>query len=125
MTEKSHVAMEHKVCEVCGTSYETGSILLDRSLRSRLDPNQITGLGLCKEHEKLKADGFVALVEVSNVGVQGTLRQENAVRTGRLCHLKAPAFTEIFGSEPPEGMVCFVEVGLIEKLQAITEGGGS
>src|SRR5450830_1148211 len=63
MNDKSHVSLEQHVCLVCGTRFDTGTILLDRRLRASMEHHTATGWGLCAEHQKLSDDGFVALVE--------------------------------------------------------------
>lgn len=51
MNEKSHVSLEQRVCLVCGSPYDTVSILLDKRLRARMNEKTITGRGLCSEHQ--------------------------------------------------------------------------
>ena len=63
MNDKSHVSLERHVCLVCGTAFDTGSILLDKRLRASMERYTTTGWDLCAEHQKLSDDGFVALVE--------------------------------------------------------------
>ena len=53
MSEKSHVSKERHLCLVCGTEYDTGTILLDRRLRACLDRHTITDWGLCAQHQQL------------------------------------------------------------------------
>jgi len=60
---KSHVGMEQKVCPVCGTAFDTGTILLDKRLRNSLERKTVTGWDLCPEHAKLWKKGYIALVE--------------------------------------------------------------
>ena len=36
MDEKSHVSLEQHACLVCGVSFDTGSILLDKRLRASM-----------------------------------------------------------------------------------------
>jgi len=47
MNDKSHVSLEQRVCLVCGTTFDTGAILLDKRLRQHLDRHTVTGWGLC------------------------------------------------------------------------------
>ncbi len=61
MNDKSHVSLERRVCLVCGTHFDTGSVLLDKRLRASMERYTTTGWGLCAEHQKLFDDGFVAL----------------------------------------------------------------
>ena len=63
MEEKSHVSLEQHACLVCGVSFGTGSILLDKCLRATMKRCTGMGWGLCPEHQKLSDDGLVALIE--------------------------------------------------------------
>lgn len=123
MNEKSHVSLEQHACLVCGVTFDTGSILLDRRLRPSMEQRTTTGWGLCAEHQKLADDGFVALVECDpqRSGSQGgRLNPEQAYRTGRVAHIKRHAFIQVFNlpieARPP---CVFVEPGVIEQLQAM------
>ena len=125
MNEKSHVSLEQHLCLVCGVAYDTGSILLDKCLRARLEHHTTTGWGLCAEHQKLSDDGFVALVECDpqRSGSPGDrLKPEQAYRTGRLAHLKRDVFADMFNVPVAADQACvFVEPGVIERLQAMVE----
>jgi hypothetical protein len=131
MTEKSHVSMEQRVCLICGTNYETGALLLDRCLRATLEQFTLTGWGLCPEHQALFDKGFVALVEIdparSGTPLPGDrLRPEQAYRTGPVLHMRREAFAEIFSvSADFQLPFVFVEIGAIEKLQALVEASAS
>jgi hypothetical protein len=46
MDDKSHVSQEQQLCLVCGTTFATGSLLLDRRLRASLKHHTMTGWGL-------------------------------------------------------------------------------
>lgn len=125
MDEKSHVSLEQRVCVVCGISFDTGSILLDRRLRKSMKRHTVTGWGLCPEHQKLSDDGFVALVECdpqrsgSSSG-DGHMKPEQAWRTGRLAHLKRDVFAKVFNVLIAADQTCvFVEPGVIEQLQTM------
>jgi hypothetical protein len=116
MTEKSHVGMGFHVCPVCGKEHDE-VVLLDRRLRNTLTNHMFAGWSMCEEHQKLRDDGYIALIETSNrpTGLA------DAVRTGQLAHISSGAYPHFFNSEPPPGGIAFVEVGVIAKLQeAIT-----
>ena len=125
MNEKSHVSLEQYVCLVCGITFDTGSILLDRRLRASMKHHTTTGWGLCAEHQKLSDDGFVALVECdpqrSDSPEYATrLTPEQAYRTGRLAHLKREVFARMFNVPIADKQPCvFVETGVIEQLQSM------
>lgn len=124
MDEKSYVSLEQRLCLVCGNPFDTGSILLDRRLRASLGRHTTTGWGLCPEHERLRSEGFVALVECDpqRSGApsgNGQMKPEQAYRTGRLAHLKREVFTQVFNvAIAADQPVVFVEPGVIEQLQA-------
>ena len=63
MDDQSYVSLEQRLCLVCGISFDTGNLLLDKRLRASMKRHTTTGWGLCAEHQKLADDGFVALVE--------------------------------------------------------------
>ncbi|MBS0513922.1 MAG: ATPase [Proteobacteria bacterium] len=125
MNEKSHVSMEQHVCLVCGTAFDTGSILLDRRLRASMNRHTTTGWSLCAEHQKLSDDGFVALVECDpqrsgSPASAARLKLEQAYRTGRLAHLKRDVFTKVFNVPIAGNQPCvFVEPGVIERIQSM------
>lgn len=126
MNDKSHVSLEQHVCLVCGTSFDTGSILLDKRLRTSMERHTATGWGLCPEHQKLSDDGFVALVECdpqrSGSTNAGQMKPEQAYRMGRLVHLRRTVFAQIFNVPIADDQACvFVEPGVIEQLQTMAE----
>lgn len=122
MNEKSHVSLEQHVCLVCGTTFDTGAILLDRRLRLSMERHTTTGWGLCAEHQKLFDDGYVALVECdpqrSGLSAGGEcLKPGQAYRTGRVAHMKREVFARIFDVAIATTQACvFVEPGVIERL---------
>ena len=123
MNDKSHVSMEQHVCLVCGVVFDTGAILLDKRLRASMERHTTTGWGLCAEHQKLADDGFVALVECDpqrSGSPVGSLKPEQAYRTGRLAHLKRHVFATVFNVPIGPNQPCvFVEPGVIEQLEAM------
>lgn len=125
MDDKSYVSLEQQLCLVCGTSFDTGNLLLDRRLRASMAQHTTTGWGLCPEHQKLFAEGFVALVEFDpqRSGApsgSGRMKPEQAYRTGQLAHLKREVFARVFNVPVETGQPCvFVEPGEIAQLQAM------
>lgn len=86
---------------VCGTSFDTGNLLLDRLLRACMAHQETMGWGLCPEHQKLLEDGFVAMGECDpqRSGApsgSGLMKPEQADRTGQLAHLKCEVFARVF-----------------------------
>jgi hypothetical protein len=85
--DKSYVSLEQHLCMVCAIPFDTGSILLDRRLRSSMERHTTTGWGLCPEHQRLHSEGFVALVECDpqRSGARssdGQMKPDQAYRTG-------------------------------------------
>ncbi|HEI6959922.1 TPA: ATPase [Yersinia enterocolitica] len=125
MNDKSHVSLERHVCLVCGVTYDTGNLLLDKRLRASLERHTTTGWGLCAEHQKLSDDGFIALVECDprrsgSLAGGGRLKPEQAYRTGKLAHLKRHVFAEMFNVPIEANQPCvFVEPGVIEQLESM------
>lgn len=124
--EKSYVTLAQKICIVCGGVYNTNEILLDRRLRKQFDMHTVVGYGMCPEHQKMKDDGYVALVAVDPSKVKLTNDKEgNAVvkgadqvyRLGPLAFLKNEAFDAVMNVKRPENGVCFVHPEVIEMLQ--------
>jgi hypothetical protein len=124
MNDKSHVSLEQHACLVCGASFDTGAILLDKRLRASMKQHTVTGWGLCPEHQKLFDDGFVALVECDpqRSGSHGErMKPEQVYRTGRLAHLRRTVFANVFNVPIEDKLPCvFVEPGVIERLQTMT-----
>ncbi|HEI6793850.1 MULTISPECIES: hypothetical protein [Enterobacteriaceae] len=125
MNDKSHVSLERHVCLVCGVTYDTGNLLLDKRLRASMERYTTTGWGLCAEHQKLSDDGFVALVECDpqrsgSPAGGGRLKPEQAYRTGKLAHLKRHVFARMFNVPIEANQPCvFVEPGVIEQLASM------
>lgn len=111
--DKSHVSMEQRQCIVCGCIYDTGAILLDKRLRKSMERHTVTGTGMCPEHQKLKDQGYVALIEAD---------EKTKNRTGRLIHLKADVWPDIFKEPAPTGGVCYTDKAVCDMLEAIMGG---
>ncbi|MFJ5398580.1 ATPase [Pectobacterium sp. CHL-2024] len=125
MNDKSHVSLEQRVCLVCGTTFDTGCILLDKRLRASMKQHTTTGWGLSTEHQRLFDEGYVALVECDPqrsgiLSEERRLKPENAYRTGQLEHVKRTVSTELFSTEIADSQACvFVGPGVIELLQTM------
>lgn len=125
MGTKSHVGMEQNVCPVCGREFDTGTILLDRRLRNSLERKTVTGWGLCPEHAKLWEKGYIALVECDPEKSKfsgGTIKPEDAYRTGRIAHVRKTVAKRIFNVEMT-APVAFVESAVIDMLEKMQKGG--
>ena len=125
MGTKSHVGMEQNVCPVCGKAFDTGTILLDCRLRDSLERKTVTGWDLCPEHAKLWKKGYIALVECDPEKSKfsgGTIKPENANRTGRIAHIRKAVVARIFNVEMAVP-VAFVEPTVIDMLEKMQKGG--
>ncbi|VGO13675.1 hypothetical protein PDESU_02232 [Pontiella desulfatans] len=121
---KSHVGMEQKVCPVCGQAFDTGAILLDKRLRNTLERKTVTGWDLCPEHAKQWEKGYIALVECDpekSTFTDGTIKPQDAYRTGRIVHIRKAAADRIFDVEI-KSPVAFVEPGVVDALEKMQEG---
>ena len=126
MTKKSHVSTEQRVCVVCGKTYDTNTILLDTRLRDSMERHTVTGFGMCPDHEKLRDDGYIALVGADEAKSEflpnGNVKPEGAYRTGLVAHLKREAFDRVFDIPAPEDGVLFCTDEVISMLQQMREG---
>jgi hypothetical protein len=113
---KSHVGMGFSLCPVCGIKHDE-VVLLDRRLKETLEHENFMGWAMCPEHEKLRADGYIALIEVKGEPEGKTANLSTVGRTGMIAHVKGEVFTHIFQSPPPEQGIGFVPEGFIAKLQ--------
>ena len=132
MSDKSYVTMEAKVCPVCGKTFHTDTILLDRQMRKRFDSETVTGLCLCEEHRKQHEEGYIHLVEIdetkSNV-VDNKVKAEDAYRTGVIVSVK-PNVIELLGFPERAKMAPFIFVNhkiveilmMMEPEDALCEG---
>lgn len=129
-SDKSHVSMEQRLCHICGATFDTGAILLDRRLAQTLKPHTITGYGRCDDCKSKLAEGRIALVECfAPAYARSKMKPEDAQRTGKIAWLRHDPFIAIFGELPrgTDGKVlsmCFVEDGVIAKLEAQCDGKG-
>ena len=114
MTEKSYVGMAHEVCPVCCVEH-TPSVLIDTRLKPTLGPHEFSGWSMCAEHQKLKDDGYIALVVCT--GEPKSLAE--ADRTGDIIHIRASAWDVAFNTPvPPEGLA-FSDQNAFATLQAL------
>ena len=122
MSDRSYVTMETAVCPVCGTEHATGSLLLNRRLRPVFEHRTATHWAMCPEHEKLRADGYVALVEIDERKSRQPYTPSSVHRTGVLAHVRRAVWDNIFNTPVGDHPMVFVEQGVIDSLQAATPG---
>lgn len=120
MPDKSYVTLVQNICPVCGETFETGELLLDRTLKNSFDKYTVTGFSLCPEHNKMLEEGCQFFIEVRNPPESKTLTINDADRTGRYACMKKEAAQHIFGMETQE--INFLEEGILEKLEAKING---
>ena len=120
--DKSFVTMEQQMCLICGCTFDTGAILLDRRMRDKFEQHTTTGTGLCPEHQKLHDDGYIALVGVDPVkslaSNSGVLKAENAYRTGKIAWLRRDKAKDILNM-PPEDLAipfAFIEHAALDLM---------
>jgi hypothetical protein len=111
--EKSFVGMAHHICPVCGIDHDP-VVLINRRLQKNLTDKEFAGWKMCEEHMRLCHEGFTALIEVTNrpTGLA------DAVRSGRLLHVRNSAWANIFNLPLPDHGIAFVDPEAYEKLEA-------
>ena len=125
MTDKEFVSMEQRVCIVCGQTYDTGTILLDKRLQRSMEHSTVTGYGLCDEHKRLFNEGYVALVAIdpqrSKPQPNGAVKPGDEYRTGEVAFLKRPVYARIFKVDVPAHLpMVFTDSEVIEHLRQMT-----
>lgn len=122
---KSHVTMEQAVCPVCLETYDTGTILLDRRLRECFESRTVTHMAMCPEHQKLRDDGYIALIEIDPTKTPDSgssiIDPNTAYRTGTIMHITEHGFNAVFNVEIPAGGIVFVEPEVTAKLAQLRE----
>ena len=101
------VAMAEHICPVCNKTHTHNTeILIDKRLKDIPEDKRVTGMSLCEEHQKLADDGFICIIVVdeskSEISPDGTLKPENAHRTGDVLHVRRVMFNELVNAEIPE-----------------------
>lgn len=126
--DKSYVTLEQHLCEICGTKFDSGAILMDMRLRDKFKHKTLTGYGVCPDCQEKKDEGYIALVGCDESKsprlANGNLKQEDAHRTGELIHIRESVWDDIFDCPPPKGKVCFCETKVIDHLRQLSEGAG-
>lgn len=113
---KSHVGMGYSICPVCGTKHDE-VVLLDRQLKNTLECDNFMGWAMCPEHEKLRQEGYIALIEVKNQ----PSGLADADRTGNIAHVRDSAWQKLFNTPIPPKGITFIEVGVLEQIKQRTQ----
>lgn len=125
---KSYVAVEQHCCQVCGKTYDTGAVLLDKRMRDRFeDGKAVTGWGLCPEHQALFDQGYIAIVAVDEAKSEktpnGNINPAGAYRTGNIAHVRRSVAPRIFNVPFPDDLpLVFCEDEVVTKLRKMMEG---
>lgn len=115
-----YVKLEKNVCVVCAQTYETNGILISKRLKSIPKDAEITGWGMCPEHEELRDKGYVALVAIDeNLSSRegGNITPATAYRLGAVAHIAKEVFDDVFDTPAPDHGVCFTESAVIDMLE--------
>ena len=112
---KSYVGIGQTFCPICLEKKE--AILLDRRLKDTLKPNNFLGFEFCEKHQKQIDDDYIFLIETKE---EIHDLKEVDKRTGNYAALKRELAKKIFNVPKLED-INFVEIGVIDKLQEITE----
>ena len=113
---KSYVGMGFNACPVCGIKHSE-AVLIHKRMKEVLTKVEFLGWAMCPEHQKLKDEDYIALVEVTNQ----PKNLADADRTGNIAHVRSSAWPNIFNAPLPDQGLAFVEVGTIAKLQEKTQ----
>lgn len=129
MIEKSFVTVEQKSCVVCGKSFDTGAVLLDRRMTNKFERETVTGYGLCQPHQKLHDTGYVAFVSVDPdrcASSDHAIQPQDAYRTGDIAHLKRSVAKQITGisAEQMKFPVMFIDDVLMLELKTFVANNG-
>jgi len=111
---KSYVGMGFQQCPVCGVEHDE-VVLLNKRLRNTLKQRQCVGHDMCPEHQKLKDDGFIAIVIVTG-------SPPNMLRTGDIAHARASAWPNMFSAPVPKHGICYAPPEVLELLKTASEG---
>lgn len=113
---KNYVSMEQKQCPVCGVVFDSGAILMDMTLAETFERNTVTGYKMCEEHERLKDEGYIAVIEAIPEGASvAKTKIDEANRTGRILHIRQEAFHRMFNVAETSPIV-FMGVEMFQKL---------
>lgn len=119
--EKSFVTIEQHSCGICGKTYDTGNLLLDKHMKQSFDRTTVTGFGICKKCDVLNQQGYLALVGIDpskSVEINGLVNPNDAYRTGSVARIRREVATKLFDIplEIIQRPFCFVEQAVIDQL---------
>jgi len=116
---KSYVTIEQHICPVCGKTFDTGNILLDKRLKDSFDRYTPTGYSLCPEHQKQKEDGYIFLIELA----EEPRPKEEPKRTGNIASIRRIAAEQIFAPDVMERIkdIAYIDKEAFAKIAAMAE----
>tara|TARA_R110000772_G_scaffold62137_5_gene139683 strand:- start:14726 stop:15166 length:441 start_codon:yes stop_codon:yes gene_type:complete len=134
MSEKSYVGMAYRVCPITGEEWETGEILMDRTMKDTFEKKTIIGYGFAPSVQEQIDKGYVALVEIDAEKSEkpgfslkrggAKLGISDAYKTGRVAYMKEHVAENMLGipKGTEMGYIDIETFGLLEKLQKDAEG---
>jgi len=123
----SYVAKAKKQCPVCLDIHESGEILIHKRLKDIPEEKTVTGLELCKEHEKLYNADYLALVVINTDSYQNSVAPEDADYTGQILHIKYEVFNNLMKTPVDiDTPMVYIDVemydSLLDKYQEVSQG---
>ena len=102
-------------CIICGG--DTGEIaLLGAAYKGEAPRKMLLGVEPCKQCREKYLTVGVLLVEADQREVKNKMQH---IPTGKVTVLKDEAFTRIFDKPIPPKKICYVEIGLLDKIGAV------
>ena len=120
---KSYVTMEQNLCPICGKTFDTNALLLDRHLRDKFEMKTTTGYGLCSDCDEKSKQGYLALVvcdETKSHIENNASKLEDVWRTGEIIHMKREVAFNMFNvdlEKYPDFV--FIDTELATKLKEL------
>lgn len=124
-TDKSHVAIEEKLCPVCRERHSVG-VLLHKQLKQVLPHSVLTGLQLCKEHQAVVDTGRTFFIEIDPEQTTMSADGDHVSKEGHIFFLKGLAVIRNSALEmiidaplPPDGFA-FCDTEAFNVLTQVT-----
>jgi len=110
--------MEQKVCIATGKTYDTNTILMDRTLQDSMDRNTVTGYRFCPEVQEKINGGYVVLVEADSEKSTGNT-PDTVYRTGRVVYLRKEIASRMFNV--PVNKMAYIKPQVFGLLQSMIQ----
>ena len=114
MSDKSYVSLEQHICPICGKTFDTNSLIMDKRLRDTFAKYTITDTEICEECNKL-TDEYIAFIVVEDYD-QNIVEQKdifNVNRTGEILWVRR----EVLKEDMKEYPFVFCEPELAEQFK--------